>query len=93
MWPPQIPAVVLTEALTGDHRRDFHENRLIATCQVREVTEVLAREAARLRTMTGRAGTITATDAIVAAMALSFPDAVVLTSDPHDINALVDGAS
>lgn len=89
-WPPQIPSVVLTEALTGDHRRDFHENRLISLCQVRGVTDVLAREGARLRTLTGRAGTISATDAIVAALALTFPSPIVLTSDPHDIAALVD---
>ena len=89
-WPPQIPSVVLTEALTGDHRRDFHENRLIALCQVRDVTEVLARDGARLRTLTGRAGTISATDAIVAVMATTFPSPVVLTSDPDDIAALLD---
>jgi predicted nucleic acid-binding protein len=90
-WPPQIPSVVLTEALTGDHRRDFHENRLISLCQVRDVTAVLAREGARLRTLTGRAGTISATDAIVAAMATTFPSPVVLTSDPEDMAALVAG--
>ena len=89
-WPPQIPSVVLTEALTGDHRRDFNENRLISMCQVRAVTEVHAREGARLRTMTGRAGTISATDAIVAAIATTFASPVVLTSDPDDITALVD---
>ena len=89
-WPPQIPSVVLTEALTGDHRRDFHKNRLIALCQVRDVTEVLARDGARRRTPTGRAGTISATDAIVAAMATIFPSPIVLTSDPHDIASLLD---
>ena len=89
-WPPQIPSVVLTEALTGDHRRDFHENRLISLCQVRDVTEVLAREGARLRTFTGRADTISATDAIIAAMATTYPYPVVLTSDPDDIAALLD---
>ena len=89
-WPPQIPSVVLTEALTGDHRRDFNENRLIRMCQVRDITETLARDGARLRTMTGRAGTISATDAIVAAMAMTFPSPIVLTSDPDDIAALVD---
>ena len=88
-WPPQIPSVVLVEALTGDHRRDFHQNRLIALCQVRDVTDVHAREAARLRARTRRAGTISATDAIVVAMALTFPDPVVLTSDPDDVAALV----
>ena len=88
-WPPQIPSVVLTETLTGDHRRDFDENRLIGMCQVRDATEVHAREGARLA-MTGRAGTISATDAIVAAIATTFPLPVILTSDPHDIAALVD---
>ena len=90
-WPPQVPSVVLTEALTGDQRRDFNENRLISMCQVRDITEVMARDAARLRTMTGRAGTISATGAIVAAMAVTFPSPIVLTSDPNDISALLDG--
>ena len=27
-WPAVIPAVVLTESLTGDHRHDYHENRV-----------------------------------------------------------------
>ena len=89
-WPPQIPSVVLTESLSGDHRRDFNENRLISMCQVRDITEALAREGARLRTTTGRAGTISATDAVVAALATTFPSPVVLTSDPDDIAALLD---
>jgi hypothetical protein len=29
LWPPQVPAVVLAEALTGDPRRDYHANRLL----------------------------------------------------------------
>lgn len=28
-WPAEIPAVVLTESLTGHHRRDFAANRLV----------------------------------------------------------------
>ena len=87
-WPPQVPSVVLTEAPTGDQRRNFNENRLITMCQVRDITEVMARDGARLRTLTGRAGTI---NAIVAAMAVTFPSPVVLTSDPKDISALLDG--
>jgi len=90
LWPAQVPAVVLTEALTGDHRRDFHVNRLLRTCQVRDVDETHAREAARLRTATSRAGTISAVDAVVAAFAGGRPDAVVLTSDPHDLRALAE---
>jgi len=27
-WPAQVPAVVLAEALTGDHHRDVAANRL-----------------------------------------------------------------
>ena len=90
LWPPQVPAVVLAEALTGDHRRDIQTNRLLRTCQVREVNEVQAREAARLRTATGRAGTISAVDAVVAALAGAQPEAVVLTSDPRDLPALAE---
>ena len=89
LWPALVPAVVLTESLTGDHRRDFHENRLLRMCQIRDVTEQLARDAALLRTRTGRATTISATDAIVAALALAHPDPIVLTSDPDDLTALV----
>jgi hypothetical protein len=88
LWPAQVPAVVLTEALTGDHRRDFHTNRLLRACQIRDIGEPLARAAAHLRTATGRAGDISAADAIVAAYADSCPEPVVLTSDPADITAL-----
>lgn len=88
LWPAQVPAVVLTEALTGDHRRDFHVDRLLRTCQVREVDEAQARVAARLRTATGRAGTISAVDAVVAALAGRQPGGVVLTSDPLGLRAL-----
>jgi predicted nucleic acid-binding protein len=90
LWPAQVPAVVLTEALTGDHRRDHHVNRLLRACQVREVDEGQAREAARLRTATGRAGTISAVDAVVAAVAGAQAEAIVLTSDPLDLLALAE---
>jgi predicted nucleic acid-binding protein len=93
LWPAQVPAVVLAEALTGDHRGDFHVNRLLRACQIRDVTEPCAREAARLRTATGQAGTVTATDAIVAAYASTIPHPVVLTSDPHDLTALARHAT
>lgn len=85
--------MVLAEALTGDHRRDFHVNRLLRACQIREVNERQSREAARLRTATGRAGTISAVDAVVAAFASARPDAVVLTSDPSDLRALAKHAA
>ncbi len=93
LWPAQVPAVVLTETLTGDHRRDFHTNRLLKACQIRGVDELQAREAARLRTLTGNAGSISAVDAIVVALADSRPDAVVLTGDPTDIRRLAEHAT
>ena len=64
LWPAQVPPVVLTEATTGDHRRDAATNRFLRCCQIRVVDETLTRDAARLRTATGRAGSISATDAV-----------------------------
>lgn len=92
LWPAQVPSVVLTEALTGDHRKDFTTNRILRACQVRDVGELMARTAARMRTATGRAGSISAVDAIVAAHAASSPESIVLTSDPEDLTALADTA-
>ncbi len=89
VWPPQLPTVVLVEVLTGDHRRDFHENHLLRMCQIRPVDEQTARDAARLRTASGRADDISATDAIVVAFAVSLGDSVILTSDPTDLTDLV----
>ena len=58
-------------------------------CQVVPVPETIARAGAVLRNATGRAGEISATDAIVVAFAIGYPDAVVLTSDPGDRSGLV----
>jgi len=93
LWPALVPSVVLAEALTGDHRRDFHTNRLLRACQVRDVDEAVAREAARLRTATGRAGEIAAVDAIVVAYAGASRSPLVLTTDPRDIRALAEHAT
>lgn len=87
-WPPIVPSAVLAEALTGDHRRDFHENRLLRACIVHPVDEELARDAARLRTAVAGSRTASAVDAIVAAEADRVGGAVVLTSDPDDLRAL-----
>lgn len=89
-WPPIVPAAVLAECLTGDHRRDLLENQLLRMCIVRDVDEHVGRGAARLRTATGRAGTISAVDAIVVATAVGVAEPVVLTSDPDDLGALAD---
>lgn len=63
---------------------------LLGACQVREVDETLAREAARLRTATGRAATVSATDAIVAAFAGARSGSIVVTSGPADLGALAE---
>jgi predicted nucleic acid-binding protein len=88
LWPAQVSVVVLVETLTGDHRRDFDANRLLRSCQIRIVDETIVREAARLRTATGRAGSISAVDAIVAAHAQTYPDVIVLTGEADDLTVL-----
>lgn len=88
MWPPVVPCVVLTEALTGDHRRDFHTNHLLKACQVVDIDERTARDAAALRFATSRACEIAVIDAIVVAVADQMVDPVVITSDPDDIVSL-----
>ena len=80
--------MVLTEALTGDHRRDFHENRLLRTCDVRSVDEVVARAAAALRTRAGGRRPPSAVDAIIVAAADDAGGATVLSSDPGDLRTL-----
>jgi predicted nucleic acid-binding protein len=76
--------------LTGDNRRDFHVNRLLAGCLIEKVDEDVSRHAALLRTKTGRAGKISAVDAVVVAMALTVSEPVVITSDPRNISDLSD---
>ncbi|HEX6197336.1 MAG TPA: PIN domain-containing protein [Jiangellaceae bacterium] len=90
-WPPLVPAAVLVECLTGDNRRDFRTNRLLRQCNVREVSEVIARHAARLRTL-ARGDRISPTDAIVAATADHAGGGVILTSDVDDLRALAENS-
>jgi len=87
-WPAIVPSVVLTEALTGDHRRDYDENRLLRTCDIRPVDELLARSAARLRAKTTTRHPPSAVDAVVVATADDAGGATVLSSDPRDLRAL-----
>jgi hypothetical protein len=88
LWPPVVPAVVLTEALRGDPRRDFLEERLLGMCDVEAVDEPVARRAAQLRTGAGRGSAV---DAIVVAFAEG-SGGVVLTQDPKDLKALATQA-
>ncbi|MDQ6725023.1 MAG: hypothetical protein M3066_02435 [Actinomycetota bacterium] len=87
-WPPIVPAAVLVEALTGDRRRDFHENRLLRMCAVEGVDDDLARDAARLRAAAGGHRSPSAVDAIVVARADRAAGSAVLTAGPDDLRAL-----
>lgn len=78
---------VLTQSLTGDHRKDFHVNRLLRACVVRPDTELIARHAATLCHARRRDG-VSAVDALVVAFADHAGGGVVLTSDPKDLQAL-----
>jgi predicted nucleic acid-binding protein len=87
-WPPLVPTVVLAEALSGDHRRDYHENRLLRTCDIQAVDEALAREAAALRAEVQTRRTPSVVDAIVVALADQAGGGIVLSSDPDDLRVL-----
>lgn len=91
-WPALISTVVLTEALTGDHRRDYHENRVLRACDLRPVDEDLARAAATLRTAAMGPATPSAVDAVVVALADRIGGATVLTADVEDLRALAANA-
>ena len=92
-WPAIVPSVVLAEALTGDHRRDFRENRLLRTCDIRPVDELLARAGAHLRAQLVSRRAPSAVDAIVVAVADEAGGATVLTSDANDLRALARHAT
>ncbi len=78
----------LVECLEGHPGRDALENRFLKTCDVTQtLSETVARRAALLRR---RAKRISAVDALVVAHAE--PAGTVLTSDPHDLEALATHA-
>ncbi|MCU4186876.1 hypothetical protein K6U06_21095 [Acidiferrimicrobium sp. IK] len=90
-WADQalgLPCVVLTGALTGDHRRDYPENRLLRACDVRPVDELVARAAAVLRSQVTGRRIPSGVDAIVVAVADGAGGATILTGDPGDLSAL-----
>lgn len=89
LWPPVVPTVVLTEALTGSPHRDANVNRLLRVCDIHPMlAERVARRAAELRTK-ARQGS--AVDALVVAVAE--PSGTVLTSDKDDLTALSANAA
>jgi predicted nucleic acid-binding protein len=85
-----VSAITLTEALRGGPR-DTAVHRVIARVTVVPVTAAIARQAGELLGLTGLSGHRCAIDAVVAATALGVERPVVLlTSDPDDLNRLVE---
>jgi len=85
-----VSAVTLTEVLRGGPR-DALVHRALSRIIVLPVTPELGRGAGELLGRNGLSGHRCTIDAVVAATALELPRPVlVLTSDPDDLNRLVD---
>jgi len=85
-----VGAITLTEALRGGSR-DAAVHRVLARIIVISVNEGIARRAGELLGAAGLSGHRCAIDAVVAATALAMDRPVVLlTSDPDDLNKLVE---
>jgi predicted nucleic acid-binding protein len=85
-----VSAITLTEALRGGSR-DAAVHRVLSRIIVISVTEAIARRAGELLGATGLSGHRCAIDAVVAATALEMERPVVLlTTDPDDLNKLVE---
>ena len=88
LWPPVVPTVVIAESTSGKPRTDTNVNRLLKACDIEPVVaERTARRAGELRA-TARRGS--AVDAII--VALAEPGSTVVTTDPHDLEALAEHA-
>jgi len=87
-WPAIVPSVVLAEALTRDNRRDYHENRILRTCNIVSVDEMLGRAAGWLRAHVDTRHAPSAVDAVVVAVADRAGGATVFSSDPRDLRLL-----
>jgi len=85
-----VSAITLTETLRGGPR-DAAVYRVLSRITVVPVSPEIARRAGELLGETGLSGHRCAIDAIVAATALELERPVVLlTSDPDDVNRLVE---
>ncbi|MER7010712.1 PIN domain-containing protein [Saccharopolyspora sp. NPDC000359] len=85
-----VSAITLTEVLRGG-ARDALVHRVLSRISVVPVSAEIARAAGGLLGATGMSGHRCAIDAVVAATALGLARPVVLlTSDPDDLNQLVD---
>jgi predicted nucleic acid-binding protein len=85
-----VSAITLTESLRGGPR-DATVHRVLSRITVIPITAQIARRAGELLGATGLSGHRCAIDAIVAATALGLERPIVLlTSDPDDMNRLVE---
>jgi predicted nucleic acid-binding protein len=83
-------AITLTEVLRGGPR-DAAVHRVLSRITVLPVTSAGARQAGELLAATGLSGHRCAIDAVVAVTALGLDrPTVLLTSDPGDLNRLVE---
>ena len=85
-----VSAITLTETLRGGPR-DAALRRVLSRITVVPVTAQIARQAGELLGATGLCGHRCAIDAVVAATALGLERPIVLlTSDPDDMNRLIE---
>lgn len=85
-----VSAITLAEVLRGSSR-DVAVHRVLARIIVVPVTAEIGRQAGELLGATGLSGHRCAIDAVVAAtVLLTERPAVLLTSDPDDLNRLVE---
>ena len=85
-----VSAITLTEALRGG-ARDAAVHRVLSRIIVISVNEAIARRAGELLGATSLSGHRCAIDAVVAATVLEMERPVVLlTSDPDDLNKVVE---
>lgn len=84
-----IPAPVLTEVYTGRHDHARIDRVINAVDMQIDTTPERAKQAGVIR---ARSGVLSVVDAIVVAEAVAALPAVIVTSDPDDIRALVDAA-
>ena len=82
-----VPAIVIGQAWR-DSRRQVVLGRFLRTCEIEPTSAEAAKEAGLL---CGKAGTSDVVDAVVVATALA-RQAIVLTSDPHDIAKLASAS-
>jgi hypothetical protein len=83
----RVPMVVVAETVRGNGPRDAPVNLVLAqTAPQHPLTEVIARAAGQLLAAARSSSTI---DALVAAEAIDCAPAIILTSDPVDLRALL----